>query len=88
MASQDPTRAGGLIDFKNKILKLAGLGIEPNGTVRTAPAALIVVSAGTGAPTETVPDGSLYLRTDGSDGDDSLYMRIGSAWVALKCETA
>jgi len=45
--------------------------------------ALPNISAGTGAPTEAANDGSLYLRTNGTTGDNSLYMRIGGAWVAL-----
>ena len=36
---------------------------------------------GTGAPTVTAPDGSLYLRTDGGAGS-TLYVRETGAWVA------
>lgn len=47
------------------------------------------ITAGSGAPTSTdEPNGSLYLRTDGTDGDDSLYQYIAGAWVALKGQTA
>jgi hypothetical protein len=46
------------------------------------------LTAGAGAPSATEPNGSIWLRTNGSNGDDSLYMRIGGAWVALKCEVA
>lgn len=41
------------------------------------------ITAGAGAPDATEPDGSLYLRTDATDGDDVVYARIGGAWVAL-----
>lgn len=34
---------------------------------------------GTGVPTVTAPDGSLFLRTDGGG---KLYVRESSAWVA------
>jgi hypothetical protein len=53
-------------------------------SVTTSP----TITSGTGAPSATEPNGSVYMRTNGTNGDDSLYMRIGGAWVALKCETA
>ncbi len=46
------------------------------------------VTSGSGVPSATENDGSIYLRTDGTDGDDSLYMRIAGAWVAIKGQTA
>jgi len=46
------------------------------------------ITSGTGVPTAAEPNGSIYMRTNGTDGDDSLYMRIAAAWVALQCETA
>jgi len=45
------------------------------------------ITSGSGVPSTTPPDGSIYLRTDGSTGDDSLYMMIGSSWKALQGET-
>lgn len=39
------------------------------------------LSTGTGAPSHTRPDGSVYLRKDGAAGT-TLYLRISSAWVA------
>jgi len=47
-----------------------------------------IITSGSGAPSAAQPNGSLYLRTGGSNGDDSLYMRIGGAWKALQGETA
>ena len=41
------------------------------------------INAGTGAPTEVQPNGSLWMRTDAPDADNALYMRIGAAWVVL-----
>lgn len=35
---------------------------------------------GSGAPTVTLPNGSLYLRSDGAG--PNLYVREGGAWVA------
>ncbi len=52
------------------------------------PAAAANITSGSGAPSDAQPDGSLYLRTDGADGDDSLYMRIGGSWVAIQGQTA
>jgi hypothetical protein len=67
-------------------LRSVGIGIAPAAT--TADASVPTITSGSGAPSATVADGSLYLRTDGTDGDDSLYMRISGSWVALKCQTA
>ena len=41
------------------------------------------ITAGSGAPTSTEPNGSLYMRTDGTTADDTLYARIGGSWVAM-----
>ena len=77
-------------DFAAKFRKPAGttaLGLSPDGAARYTALTAIVVSAGAGVPTEAATNGSLYLRTNGTDGDDSLYMRIAGAWVALQGET-
>ncbi len=39
------------------------------------------ITTGTGAPSDSAPDGSLYLRTDGGAGS-TLYVRETGAWVA------
>jgi len=41
------------------------------------------ITAASGAPTSTEPNGSLYMRTDGTTADDTLYARIGGSWVAM-----
>lgn len=46
------------------------------------------ITSGSGAPSATAPDGSIYLRTDGTDADDTLYVRAGGAWIAHKGQTA
>lgn len=69
-----------------KALAAVGLGVRPAAT--TADADVPTVTSGTGAPSAAEPNGSLYMRTNGSNGDDSLYMRIGGSWVAMKCQTA
>lgn len=40
------------------------------------------VYGGSGAPTSTTPNGSLYMRTDGAAGS-TLYCRVAGAWVAV-----
>ena len=46
------------------------------------------ITAGSGAPSATEPNGSLYLRTDASTADDSLYQRVGGSWVIVYGQTA
>lgn len=43
------------------------------------------ITSGTGAPSAVVPQGSLYLRTDGSSTSTRLYVASDSAgtWVAV-----
>ena len=45
-----------------------------------APAASI--SSGSGAPSQSAPDGSMYMRTDGGDST-TLYVRTGGVWKAV-----
>jgi len=40
------------------------------------------ITTGTGAPSHSAPDGSLYLRTDGT-ASTTLYVRAAGAWTAL-----
>ena len=37
---------------------------------------------GTGAPTLTAPQGSLYIRADGTTTNDRFYIRTASGWTA------
>ena len=66
----------------------AFLGVGIMSTRSQAAADIPTITSGSGAPSSAPPDGSLYMRTDASDGDDALYSRISGAWVALKGETA
>lgn len=45
------------------------------------------VTSGSGAPTATEPNGSIYLRTNGASADEAIYARIGGSWVAMKGAT-
>jgi hypothetical protein len=41
----------------------------------------VYIGSGTDAPTQSVPDGSLYLRKN--DATNPIYIRKGGAWVAM-----
>lgn len=76
-------------DVYQNVLKFAssvGLVVKSSATqlVTAAP----TITSGTGAPSAAEPNGSLYMRTDGTDADDSLYVRAGGAWIAHKGQTA
>lgn len=88
MADTVFSRASAIAQRFKKAIAATGLVLSPDGAERYDVTAAPSLTAGAGAPTEAGPNGSLYLRTDGTDGDDSLYMRIAGAWVALQGETA
>lgn len=72
------------------------LAVDYGGTFRLVGAALQVpaasgvelgssgptITVGTGAPSHTPPNGSIYLRTDGT-ASTTLYVRAAGAWSAL-----
>lgn len=49
----------------------------------------VVFYSGAGVPSLSAPQGSMYLRTDGSGGDQVLYVNtaVGSNWIAAKLTT-
>lgn len=61
-------------------VSFVGLGIKSNA--RELDAATPQILSGAGAPSATVADGSIYMRTDGTNATDSFYQRIAGAWVA------
>jgi len=61
-------------------LSMVGLGIKSNA--RELDAVTPQILSGAGAPSAAVADGSIYMRTDGTNATDSLYQRIAGAWVA------
>jgi hypothetical protein len=75
MASGDTT----FIQRLRKAIRVVGIGIAPS--VSTADSAVPKITAGSGAPTAADPNGSVYMRTDGTAGT-SLYRRVSGAWVA------
>lgn len=43
----------------------------------------ITITSGAGTPSGTPTQGSLYIRTDGADGSELLYVYDGSSWIAF-----
>jgi hypothetical protein len=41
------------------------------------------IFVGSGAPTVSAAQGSLYLRTDGTTTNDRIYVRGSAAWIAI-----
>lgn len=41
------------------------------------------IFAGSGVPSVTAAQGSLYLRTDGTTNNDRIYVRGSSGWIAI-----
>jgi len=78
---------------RNSRTQLAGLNVPALDTGEwwakdqltiggTCSAPAVRLATGTGAPTSNLPDGSLYLRTDG-DASTTLYARAAGAWKPL-----
>ena len=65
---------------------VAECDLTAGGTVRAAGVELgsggPTITRGTGAPTHSAPDGSVWLRTDGT-ASTTLYVRAAGAWSAL-----
>lgn len=64
-----------------KPVAAVGIGIRTSAT--EADASSPTITAGSGAPGSTEPNGSVYLRTNAGSADESIYSRIGGAWVAI-----
>ena len=65
-------RATGKITFGD-VGSAAGLEMGASGPT---------ITTGTGAPSHSAPNGSIYLRTDGT-ASTTLYVRAAGAWTAL-----
>lgn len=70
-------------NFKAKAIAVSAIVLAPGGAARGDVTTFPTVSAGAGLPSVAAPNGSLYLQTDGTDGTDSIHMRIAGSWVAL-----
>lgn len=66
-------------------MAMVGVGVKSSASQLASAAP--TVTSGTGVPSATEPNGSIYLRTDGANADQAIYARIGGAWVALKGAT-
>ena len=76
-------------DVYENVLKFASaVGLVVKSSASQLVTAAPTITSGTGAPSAAEPNGSLYMRTDGTDADDSLYVRAGGAWIAHKGQTA
>jgi hypothetical protein len=83
------TTAGGTLALNTptgtKVVAANGLSITTAGVGLSLPGGVLVLS-GTGAPTAvTAPQGSLYLRTDGSSTSTRAYINTdaGTTWTAI-----
>lgn len=66
---------------------VAALGYIVKSSPGQNPSAAPTVTSGSGVPTTTEPNGSIFLRTDGANADEAIYARIGGSWVAMKGAT-
>lgn len=72
---------------ENRRAGMAMVGVAVKASEGQLPAAAPTITSGTGAPSATEPNGSVYLRADSADADTAIYARIGGAWVAMKGAT-
>lgn len=49
---------------------------------------LPTITVGTGAPSASVPNGSVYFRTDAGSSSEAVYARVGGAWVTVSGATS
>lgn len=68
-----------------KPLRAVGFGVASSTTQQDS--AVPTITSGTGAPTATAPDGSVYLRTDPQGPTSSIYFWGGGAWRAVLIPT-
>lgn len=66
---------------------VAVVGLAVKTAETTAPLSAPTVTSGSGVPATTEPNGSLYLRTNGTNADTALYVRVSGSWVAIKGAT-
>jgi hypothetical protein len=59
----------------------SGLGIRVEAGALELTSTSVRIMSGSGAPTNTAPNGSIYLRADGTAGS-TLYVRESGGWVA------
>jgi len=62
---------------------LAATSVGVRQTATTVDASVPTITSGSGVPSAAEPNGSLYLRTDGSTAALVLYSRISGTWTPL-----
>jgi len=71
------------LDIASKYRRaLSAVGYQVKGSADEADTTSPTISSGSGAPSESEPNGSIYLRTGGAVGT-SVYVRVSGAWVAI-----
>jgi hypothetical protein len=65
-----------------RIASALGIALVPSASAVVDPATTPLLMWGTGVPSESVPNGSVALRLDGSSPSEVIYFRQGGAWVA------
>jgi len=68
------------IKYRKKIAA-PGIGIRSSATELDS--VTPTLTSGSGVPSATEPNGSIYTRTDASNADTAIYVRIGGSWVAM-----
>lgn len=76
--------ASGLAHFHNATALPAGGDSNVGIKVGTSGIGMFF---GTGAPTLTAPQGSLYIRSDGTTTNNRFYIRTASGWAAGTTDT-
>lgn len=74
------SRLGAVAQKFRKAIASTAYAVLP--TADTAVTGAPTITSGTGAPSATPPDGSIYLRTDGASAT-TVYVRVSSAWETV-----
>lgn len=68
------------------VTALSGSAVTAGGAsafLATTESGGLGIYVGSGAPTVTAAQGSIYIRTDGSTTSTRLYVRGSSSWIAV-----
>jgi hypothetical protein len=69
--------------FHNLRKPIAATGLAVKTSASQAATSAPTLTSGSGAPSASEPDGSVYMRTGGTSILTSFYVRVSSAWVAV-----
>jgi len=62
---------------------VSSVGVGVRGSATEADTSTPTITSGTGDPTSTEPNGSLYMKTDAAAASAALWMMIGGSWVEI-----